>query len=141
MDAHPLAVNVGEAQSAYLGDPQTGRIGGGDDGFMLHRTDGRQDAENFFRTEDDREGLGPFGMGDPLDFLGSLEVDVIEELEGVDIHAQRGRGGLPVPGQMEEEVPDLLLTHLLGRPQVMAGEMAGATEVGSLSMRAVGLEE
>jgi hypothetical protein len=108
---------------------------------MLHRTDGRQDAENFFRTENDREGLGPFGMADPLDFLGSFEGDVIEELEGVDVHAQRGRGGFPVPDQMEKEVPDLLLTHLLGGPQVMAGEMAGATQVGSLGVRAVGLEE
>jgi hypothetical protein len=42
---------------------------------------------------------------------------------------------------MEEEVPDLLLSHLSGRPQVIAGEMAGAAQVGSLGVRAVSLEE
>jgi hypothetical protein len=141
MDAHPLAVNVGQAQSAYFGDPQTGRIRGGDDGLVLHRTDGRKDSENFFRTEDDREGLRAFGMGDPLYFLGSLEGDIIEELEGVDVHAQRGRGGLPVPDQMEEEAANLLLPHLFGRPQVVVGEMASTAQVCSLGVGAVGLEE
>ena len=141
MDAPPLAVNIGEAESAGFGDPETGGISSGHDGFMLHQTDSRQDAENFFRTENDREGLGPFGLRDPLYFPGSLEGDVIEELEGVDVHAQRGRGGFALPDQMEEEAADLLLPHLLGRPQIMAGAMAGATQVGSLGVRAVSLKE
>jgi hypothetical protein len=42
---------------------------------------------------------------------------------------------------MEEEVPDLLLAHVLGRPQIIAGEMAGATQVCPLGVRAVGLEK
>jgi hypothetical protein len=70
MKAPPLAVNIGETQSAYFGDPETGCISGGHDGFVLHRTDGRQDPKNLFRAENDREGLGSFGMGNPLYFLG-----------------------------------------------------------------------
>ena len=74
MDAHPLAVNIGDPQSAYFGDPESSRIGGGNDGFVLHRADSRKDAENLFRAENDRQGLRPFGMGNPLYDLGSFEV-------------------------------------------------------------------
>jgi hypothetical protein len=77
----------------------------------------------------------------PFTSSGSFEGDVVEELEGVDIHAQRGRGGLTLPDQMEEEAANLLLPHLFGRPHVVAGEMAGAAQVCPLGVRAVGLEE
>ena len=109
MDAHPLAVNIGDPQSAYFGDPESSRIGGGDDGLVLHRPDGCKDSENFFRAENDRQGVRSFGMRNPLDDLGLFEGDVVEELEGVDVRVQRERGGLTIPNQMEEEVANLLL--------------------------------
>jgi hypothetical protein len=35
MDAHPLTINIGDAQSANFWNPETCGIGGGDDGFVL----------------------------------------------------------------------------------------------------------
>src|SRR3974377_2354623 len=87
-----------------------------------------KNSENFFRTEDDREGLRAFGMGDPLYGLGSFKGDGVEELEGVDVHAQRCRGGLTIPDQMEEEAANLLLPHLFGRPQAAVAETARASK-------------
>jgi len=141
MNAPPLAVNIGDPQSAYFGNPETSRISSGHDGFVLHRTDGRKDSENLLRTENDRESLRPFGVGNLLYGLGSFESDVVEEFEGVDVHAQRCRRGFTIPDQMEEEAANLLLPHLFGGPQVVAGEMACAAQVCTLRVRAVGLEE
>jgi hypothetical protein len=141
MNAPPPTVNIGDPQSAYFGDPKTGRISGGRDGFVLHRTDSLKDSENFFRTENDREGLRPFGMGNPLYFLGSFEGDGVEKLEGIDVHAQRGRGGFTIPDQMEEEAANLLLPHFFGGSHIVVGEIAGAAQVCFLGVRAVGLEE
>lgn len=42
MDAFPLAVNIDNPQSADFGNSETGRISRGNDGFVLHRTDGRK---------------------------------------------------------------------------------------------------
>ena len=114
MNAPPLAVNIGDPQCAYFGDPETGRISRGNDGFVLQRTDDRKDSENLLRTENDREGLRPFGMGESLYGLGSFEGNGVEEFEGVDVHAQRCRRGFTIPDQMEEEAANLLLPHLFG---------------------------
>ena len=91
MDAQPLTVNIGDAQSADFRNPETGGIGGGNDGFILNRSDGLKNPEYFFRAENDREGLGPFGMGNILDGLRSFQGNGVEELEGVDIHVLSGR--------------------------------------------------
>jgi hypothetical protein len=141
MDAHPLAVNIDDAQSADFGDPETGRISRGDDGFVLHRADGRKELENFCRAENDRQGRGPLGMGKTCHHFGPFEGDVVQELEGVDVHIQRCRGGLTVPDQMEKEIAHLLLPHFLRGPHIMLGEMAGAAQVIPLRVRAVRLEE
>ena len=73
MNAQSLTVNIGEAQSAYFRNPETGGIGGGNDGFILNRADYHKNPEYFFRAENDREGLGPFGMGNILDDLRSFQ--------------------------------------------------------------------
>jgi len=80
-------------------------------------------------------------MGNLLYGFGSFESDVVEELEGVDVHAQSCRGGFTIPDQMEEEAAHLLLPHLFGGSHVVAGEMAGASQVRPLRVRAVALEE
>jgi hypothetical protein len=80
-------------------------------------------------------------MGNPLYFLGSFEGDVVEELEGIDLHAQRRRGGFTIPDEMQEEAANLLLPHLFGRPHVVADKMAGAAQVSLLGVRAVGLHK
>ena len=54
MDAFPLAVNIDNPQSADFGNSETGRISRGNDGFVLHRTDGCKDPEDFFRAENNR---------------------------------------------------------------------------------------
>jgi len=108
---------------------------------VLHRTDGRKDPENLFRAENDRQGLKAFGMGNPFYDLRSFEGDVVEELEGVDVHVQRGRGGLTVPDQVEQEISHLLFPHLLRGPHTMLGEMAGAAQVTPHGVRTVSLEE
>ena len=45
MDAHPLTVNIGDAKSAYFRNPETGGIGGGNDGFIFNRADGLKNPE------------------------------------------------------------------------------------------------
>jgi hypothetical protein len=42
-------------------------------------------------------------MGNPLYDLGSIEGDGVEELEGINVHAQSRRGGFTIPDEMEEE--------------------------------------
>jgi hypothetical protein len=90
MDAHPLTVNIGDAQSAYFRNPETGGISGGNNGFILNRTDGLKNTEYFFLTENDRKSLGALGMGDILYYLRSFQGNSVKKLEGVDIHVLGG---------------------------------------------------
>jgi hypothetical protein len=68
----------------YVSVPQ-----GGADGTVTQKY--LQGAEYFFTAENDREGLGPFGMGNILDDLRSFQGNGVEKLEGVDIDVLRGR--------------------------------------------------
>ncbi len=57
-DHHALAVDVGDLQLGDFGDAQAGGIGGHEDGAMLDIWDGRKEANDLVRAEDDRESCG-----------------------------------------------------------------------------------
>ena len=64
-------------------------------------------------------------MGKIIYRLGLFEGYGVEELEGINMHVQRRRGGFTIPDEMQEEAANLLLPHLFGRPHVVADKMAG----------------
>ena len=63
-DDHALAVDVGGLQLGDFGDAQAGGIGGHEDGAVLDIWDGRKEASDLVRAEDDGEGAGLFDRGD-----------------------------------------------------------------------------
>ena len=81
MDDHPLAVDVLDAQSGNLGDPQAGGIGGHEDGTVLEVGDGGKEAGHLVGAEDDREGEGLLGRGDALRDVVASQGLPIEEAQ------------------------------------------------------------
>jgi len=140
VDAHPLGIDIGDAQGAHLRNPQTRRIGGGNDGFVFDRADPLKEGEDLFQTQNDREDLRAFGVGDVLDHLRPLQSDRVQKFKGIDVLILSEWGDFPLLGKMKEKVSDLSLPHRLRGPHVIFRELLHTPEVALLRVRAVGLQ-
>ena len=77
---HPLAVDVGHAKPGDFRDPQTGGIGGHEQGPMLDVGDRPKEPGDFLKAENDRELSGLLGTNDILDDPNLAQGDPVEEL-------------------------------------------------------------
>ena len=67
MDEHALAVDIHGFESADFRDPQSGSIGGGENGFVFGGPNGGKEGEDFLHGEHDGKGFRPFGVGQMFD--------------------------------------------------------------------------
>ncbi len=79
VDHHPLGVDVGALELTEFGDAYAGGIQGGEDRAMLEVAWSQQQRFDLVATEDDRERLGLFGIGDIVDHPGTAQGGLVEK--------------------------------------------------------------
>ena len=138
VDANDLApaVDVGRAQADCLRHPHAGRVAGGQDGTVLESGRTVEEAEDFLGTGDDGQLAGLLGRWDGLlDVPTSLEGDLVEEAQGGDCDPDRAGRHLPVVGEEQLIVADLLRSQQGRGLAEVAGEQRYLTEIGGLRAR------
>ena len=79
LDDHAFGVDVSAPELTELGDPQAGRIEGGQDRAMLEVVWSEQQRLDLVATEDDRELLGLFGVWDIVHHPGTAQGGLVEK--------------------------------------------------------------
>jgi hypothetical protein len=121
---------VVDLERAHLADAQAGAVRRHDDGALLDRLDGVEQARDLAPTQDLWNPVSDLRPGDRRDDLGAPERDLVEELDPRDVHLPAGRARLLRLDQVHQELPDLQLAHLLRRLAVVGYECPRAVHVG-----------
>jgi hypothetical protein len=129
VDDHTFAVDVIDAERGDLGDAEAGGVGGHEQGTMLDRSDGGEDAGDLILAEDDGELLGDLGATDAGHDALTLEGDLVEEAEGGDGLVVVAPGDVAFLDEVEEVGSDLVGPEGVGRTLEVFGEGGNALGV------------
>jgi hypothetical protein len=135
-DDHPLAIQIGQAEGAEFGEPESGGLERSEDGAMLQIVWGHKDSSDIGVAEDSRELSLPPGIGNMVQHPRVPECGVIEKAEGTDGLIKGGPGDLLVMGEIVLVGADVFRPQAVGwgvkvlckvgdAPQVAADRIGG----------------
>jgi len=125
---HTLGVDVGALEVTEFRDPDAGRIQGGEDRTMLEVAWGQQQRLDLVATEDDRERLGLFGIGEEVDHPRAAQGGLVEKAEGTHGLDEDALGGVGME-QMELIGTDVLGSQAIRRGAKVLGKLGDVAQI------------
>src|SRR5215831_12219247 len=127
-DDHAVGVDVGALELTELGDPHTRGIEGGEDRAMLEVAWSQQHRLDLVATEDNRELLRLFGIGDIVCHPGTAQGGFIEKAEGTHGLDKDTLGDVLLE-EMELIGADMLGVETIGRGVEVLSELANVAQI------------
>jgi hypothetical protein len=128
VDHHALGVDGGAPELTEFGDPQAGRIEGGQNRAMLEVVWSEQQRLDLVATEEDRELLGFFGVRDIVHHPGTAQGGLVEKAEGTHGLDEDALGGVGME-QMELIGADVLGSQAIRRGAKVLGELGHVAQI------------
>jgi len=113
-DHHALAVDVGGAQMHRLAHPHAGTAHRAEDDVMREGRSGLQKPQDLLWTENDGQVSFFFRGRDQLNGPIPLQRDLVEEAQGAHRHGPGSDRGMPLLGEVDLILADLLRAQPLG---------------------------